>query len=132
MNCRPRGSGVGAEDSRLGPGNCTGGGEMPWFIVGNCRHRQKVWQIIARGHLVLLLVSLNNKKFEALGYANDDAIKCTTSYTAPDGTNITKTRLMHEWHLPAVYATPYVCQTLYVPRCTCATPYICHTVYVPY
>ena len=43
-----------------------------------------------------------------------------------------KTRLMHEWHLPAVYATPYMCHTLYVPHPTCATPYMCHTLHVPH
>ena len=34
---------------------------------------------------------------------------------------------MHEWHLPAACATPYMCHTLYVPHPTCATPFMCHT-----
>ena len=38
---------------------------------------------------------------------------------------------MHEWHLPAVYAIPYMCHALYVPRPICATPYMCHALYVP-
>ena len=33
---------------------------------------------------------------------------------------------MHEWHLPAVYATPCMCHALYAPRPICATPYMCH------
>ena len=34
--------------------------------------------------------SFNNKKFEALRYGTNDTVKCTTSYTAPDGTIITE------------------------------------------
>ena len=41
-----------------------------------------------------------------------------------------KTRLMHEWHLPAVCATPYMRHSLYAPRPICPTPYICATPYM--
>ena len=34
--------------------------------------------------------SFNNKKFEALRHGNDEALKLTTNYTAPDGTIITE------------------------------------------
>ena len=34
--------------------------------------------------------SFNNKKFEVLRHGNDDTLKLTTSYTAPDGTIITE------------------------------------------
>ena len=37
---------------------------------------------------------------------------------------------MHECHLPAAYATPYMCHTLHVPHPTCATPYMCNTLHV--
>ena len=37
---------------------------------------------------------------------------------------------MHEWHLPAVCATPYMRHSLYAPRPTCATPYMPHALYM--
>ena len=40
--------------------------------------------------------SFNNKKFEVLRYGKDDTIKCTTSYTAPDGTIITEKRHLRD------------------------------------
>ena len=34
--------------------------------------------------------SFNDKKFEVLRHGNDETLKMTTSYTAPDGTIITE------------------------------------------